>query len=136
MGEKRNQVNVRLNDDESETLDQISKRLNYSKSEVVRMALNNKLEESVKRKVLMTSDDREIITRGIAELLNELNATNSEINRIGNNINQIAKSLHGERNKKVLKVTDRDVIEQEFIAMSQSFKEFEREVMELWQSHV
>lgn len=136
MDTKRIQVNVRLTDEEGAILDRVSNQLNLSKSEIVRHALNDNLEKAMTQKVMMTPEDRERITRIISELLNELNAMTGEINRVGNNINQIAKVLHSENKKTVLRPDDREDFEREFIEMSKDFNEMKREVMELWRSLV
>lgn len=136
MGEtQRNQVNVRLTDEENETLTKASKTMRVSKSEVMRLLLNDELESATsKPRVTLNDNEQQAIMRRMSEVVNELNVTRSEVNRVGNNVNQIARTLNLGTQKGVRQ--ELDPFEKEFVVLSSHVERLSMEVQRLWQSLV
>lgn len=131
MSEKRNQVNVRLRDDENELLTQVSSSLGISKSEAVRLSLVDNLREATEHRTMMSAEERQLIIRELAGVMNELNHVEYELNKIGVNVNQIAKSYN---RKKLGKYVYGSLgFEKDFYKMKDEFNKIDGWVFKLWE---
>ena len=130
MSEKRNQVNVRLSDDENEELTQVSNSLGISKSEVIRLSLADNLKNATEHKTLMSVEERQQIMRELAGVMSELDETRNEVNKVGVNVNQIAKKFN--RKKKNDFTYEAFEFEKGFYRMENELHEIVRRVLELW----
>lgn len=130
--EVRNQVNVRLSDEDNKLLLEMTKSNRISKSEAVRLLLNNEFTTYAdKKKVTLGEDDRVLLVEQMAKLVNELNGVRGEVNRVGNNVNQIARRMNdGGEDEGTTGV------EMSFNSMSYKLLEVESGVQEIWRSLV
>lgn len=91
----RNQVNVRLTDDEARMIDDIAKENRMSKSDVVRFAIVGELKEvSAKRTKPMTPEQRKEILEAVGKATTLLTKVRTDNAKLGNNVNQIARRLN------------------------------------------
>lgn len=92
---KRNQVNVRLKDDENAVVERIAGTHNISKSEVIRLALNGELAKVEKRKNNSLSDDeRSVVLLKMGAMMGTLSEIRNQNSHFVSNVNQIAKVLN------------------------------------------
>lgn len=130
MSEKRNQVNVRLRDDENELLTQVSSSLGISKSEAVRLSLVDNLREATEHRTMMSAEERQLIIRELAGVMNELNATRNEVKKVGTNVNQIAKKMNQGNKAPVIRPFD---FQKDFYELEDKFNSIDKVVFQLWQ---
>lgn len=96
----RNQVNVRLTDDEARMIDDIAKENRMSKSDVVRFAIVGELKEvSAKRTKPMTPEQRIEILEAVGKATTLLSKVKADNAKLGNNVNQIARRLNSDVTK-------------------------------------
>lgn len=88
----RNQVNVRLSDEENAELEKLAKSHNKSKSEIVRTAFQGELAkiDSKKNKSLSDEERKDMLVK-IGTMMTYLSTVERHAHGVGRNINQIAK---------------------------------------------
>lgn len=94
MSEKKEySVNVRITSSENKILSKTAETLRVSKSEIVRMTMGNELEkfESKPRKTISQEAQIELM-KMMAKIVNFQRAQLRELTRVGNNLNQLAKT--------------------------------------------
>lgn len=92
-------VTVRFDDSDYNFIDETSKKLNVSKADLVRNVFLNRKTKLSKLNSL-SSDEAGKYLHEIVSLTNVVNDIQTELKRIGNNINQIAKKANQESNTK------------------------------------
>lgn len=92
-------VTVRFDDSDYNFIDETSKKLNVSKADLVRNVFLNRKTKLSKLNSL-SSDEAGKYLHEIVSLTNGVNDIQTELKRIGNNINQIAKKANQESNTK------------------------------------
>lgn len=92
-------VTVRFDDSDYNFIDETSKKLNVSKAYLVRNVFLNRKTKLSKLNSL-SSDEAGKYLHEIVSLTNGVNDIQTELKRIGNNINQIAKKANQESNTK------------------------------------
>lgn len=92
-------VTVRFDDSDYNFIDEQSKKLNVSKADLVRNVFLNRKTKLSKLNSL-SSDEAGKYLHEIVSLTNGVNDIQTELKRIGNNINQIAKKANQESNTK------------------------------------
>lgn len=90
-------VTVRFDDSDYNFIDEQSKKLNVSKADLVRNVFLNRKTKLSKLNSL-SSDEAGKYLHEILVLTNGVNEIQTELKRIGNNINQIAKKANQESN--------------------------------------
>ena len=88
-------VTVRFDDETYNFLDESSKKLGLTKPDLVRnLVLNRQIKQS--KVMTMSRDEAEDFLQNIVLLTNEINSVQTDLKRIGNNINQIAKKTNSD----------------------------------------
>ena len=90
-------VTVRFDDSDYNLIDEQSKKLNVSKADLVRNVFLNRKTKLSKLNSL-SSDEAGKYLQEILSLTNAVNDIQTELKRIGNNVNQIAKKANQESN--------------------------------------
>ena len=102
MPSNKRTVNVRFDNEMFEAIDSLSEFYGISRSEVIRRAIKQDLKLAQRTK---QSREHLINTRlNIAKLMQQIGCLEAETNRIGNNINQIAKRVNTNGKEPVLEV--------------------------------
>ena len=127
----RKQVNVRLSEKEFEKLDELAKRHNRSRSEVVRTAFQGELAKMDDTKVKSLSDEeRKKMLEIIGATMTYMSKVERVLHGVGNNVNQIAKAVNQGR------VPKRVVDEDKLILFADSFRGdvgvIQREMDKIW----
>ena len=131
----RRQVNVRLSEKEFEKLDELAKRHNKSRSEIVRTAFQGELAKMDDTKVNSLSyEERKKILENVGATMTYMSKVERVLHGIGNNVNQIAKAVNQGR------VPKRVVDEDKLILFADSFRKdvevIQREMDKIWRSLV
>lgn len=88
-------VTVRFDDQTYNFLDESSQKLGLTKPDLVRnLVLNRQIKQS--KLTTLSRDEVEDFLQNIVLLTNEINSVQTELKRVGNNINQIAKKTNSD----------------------------------------
>ena len=88
-------VTVRFDDQTYNFLDESSQKLGLTKPDLVRnLVLNRQIKQS--KLTTLSRDEAEDFLQNILLLTNEINSVQTELKRVGNNINQIAKKTNSD----------------------------------------
>lgn len=87
-----NNITIRLDDATSDQLKILSKKINLSRSEIIRLSLiDDLLKSSDKKTYTLTDNQYKNIIQAFGQVFEGFSTMNFELNQIGNNYNQIAK---------------------------------------------
>lgn len=139
----RQQVNVRLTDDEARMIDEIAKENRMSKSDVVRFAIVGQLKEvTAERSRPVEPVQRKELLETVGEARTIVAHIDAENARRGNNVNQIARHLNSNATKKagpdgkILEGLSRDLRMYRSADMNtqEEVEKLTKELKRLWQS--
>lgn len=141
----RQQVNVRLTDDEARMIDEIAKENRMSKSDVVRFAIAGQLKEvTAERSRPIEPVQRKELLETLGKTTMMLTKVRTDNARLGNNVNQIARHLNSNVTKKavpdgkVLEALSRDIRMYRSTDMNtqEELLNLSKELRRIWQSLV
>lgn len=94
---KDKSINIRLDEYLYDAINQVATRHQIKRSEVVRLALEDKLSK-YGRGANLSSDDLQALRALVIDVRNSVSKYDDGLYRVGNNLNQIAKHLNTSRN--------------------------------------
>lgn len=146
---ERNQINVRLTKKEMNTLEKTAYKLRTTKSEVVRLVMEKKLDKIDKqKKVELSENERLEAMEKLSQLVNkvsdieyQMSMTVKQINAVGVNVNQAVKRINAIPKEKPIGYSGQFTDEFEKVAssydnLSKEFLSLTSEVNELWRTLV
>lgn len=92
MPSSKRSVNVRLDDEEFEAVTELAQRRGQSRSEIIRKGLQGSL--STLPTGGLTDEQHERLVLEVAELRMTIGRVQSQLERMGNNVNQIARAVN------------------------------------------
>lgn len=90
---KTSNINVRLEDDVYNQVTEIAEQFKRSRSEIVRLAISNELDKFSSQRSY-TKEEYTNIINVLKDLSNSINTLETQLIKIGVNINQLAKYTH------------------------------------------
>lgn len=123
-------ITVRLSEEENNQLAQVMAENRLNKSEVIRMMMSEEFHRyaSIKR-ITLDEDERKLLMTEVTTLVEEVNYLRGDMNRIGNNVNQIARKMTV-GDEVIYKGSD---IERGFATIDYYLDELESGVSKIWQ---
>lgn len=95
--ENLEKVTVRFSKDALSVIDELAERNGRTRSEVIRLAVDNRLMNYLEKVSFVEHEDAVMYRKGLADVLTALEDIHQELNRIGVNYNQELKLKHIEK---------------------------------------
>lgn len=133
MSEKMaSRLTVRLDDQTFDAVSEVADKYRVKKSEVVRLALvDNLVRVTSKKRINISSDDREFILARLQTVLKEMNDTKWQLHKLGTNHNQLVKAVNMDK-KQVPQIPELNEINRMRNELTKRLDDLLDEVNDIW----